>query len=111
MNKRHLKSNTKKSDRIIHPIKKLNYLRYIFFLTVIYSEKASLGRFSPLFYGRKDQQLPFTDSDGLYDFPSSDGKGTSTVTYHTKKLSTKRRDRKSSRLSNIIFYQFFIILI
>lgn len=53
-----------------------------------------MGRFSPLFYGRKDNQLPFTDSDGLYDFPSSDGKG-NTVTHQRK--SSKRRDRKSSR--------------
>lgn len=57
----------------------------------------SMGRFSPLFYGKKDQQLPFTDSDGLYDFPSSDGKGYSSATHHHKKSSTKRRDRKSSR--------------
>ncbi|XP_050099213.1 uncharacterized protein LOC126579711 [Anopheles aquasalis] len=41
---------------------------------------ASLDRFSTAFYGRKDQQLPFTDSDGLYDFPSSDGKGSCTGT-------------------------------
>ncbi|ETN63746.1 hypothetical protein AND_004532 [Anopheles darlingi] len=41
---------------------------------------ASLDRFSAAFYGRKDQQLPFTDSDGLYDFPSSDGKGSCTGT-------------------------------
>ncbi|KAJ6638368.1 Galactose-specific lectin nattectin, partial [Pseudolycoriella hygida] len=56
----------------------------------------SIGRFSPLFYGKKDQQLPFTDSDGLYDFPSSDGKNYST-TYHSKKSSMKRKERKSSR--------------
>lgn len=32
-----------------------------------------LGRFSPMFYCKnKSDQLPFTDSDGLYDFPSSD---------------------------------------
>lgn len=58
---------------------------------------SSMGRFSPLFYGKKDQQLPFTDSDGLYDFPSSDGKGYSSATHHHKKSSTKRKDRKSSR--------------
>lgn len=59
------------------------------------SERTSgIGRFSPLFYGRKGDQLPFTDSDGLYDFPSSDGKGNN-VTHHRK--SSKRRERKSSR--------------
>lgn len=31
-----------------------------------------VARFSPHFYGRHKDQLPFTDSDGLYDFPSSD---------------------------------------
>lgn len=56
----------------------------------------SIGRFSPLFYGKKDQQLPFTDSDGLYDFPSSDGKNYNT-THHSKKSSMKRKERKSSR--------------
>ena len=62
------------------------------------SERASsLGRFSPLFYGRKEQHLPFTDSDGLYDFPSSDGKGHSNRICHGKKSSIKRRDRKSTR--------------
>lgn len=62
-----------------------------------FSERTtSIGRFSPLFYGKKDQQLPFTDSDGLYDFPSSDGKNYNT-TYHSKKSSMKRKERKSSR--------------
>lgn len=62
------------------------------------SERAtSITRFSPLFYNRKEQQLPFTDSDGLYDFPSSDGKGKSVRQLHTKKSSVKKRDRKSSR--------------
>uniref|UniRef100_A0A1B0EZZ6 Uncharacterized protein n=1 Tax=Phlebotomus papatasi TaxID=29031 RepID=A0A1B0EZZ6_PHLPP len=54
-----------------------------------------MGRFSPLFYGKKDQQLPFTDSDGLYDFPSSDGKGNTMTTNHRKNTG-KRRERKSS---------------
>ncbi|XP_067641233.1 uncharacterized protein [Eurosta solidaginis] len=60
------------------------------------SERASMGRFSPHFYGRKDQ-LPFTDSDGLYDFPSSDGKGGSFT--HQRRSSNKKRDRKSSKCS------------
>lgn len=58
------------------------------------SERTGMGRFSPLFYGKKDNQLPFTDSDGLYDFPSSDGKGNNLI--HQRK-SSKRRERKSSR--------------
>uniref|UniRef100_A0A6E8PJD8 Uncharacterized protein n=1 Tax=Aedes aegypti TaxID=7159 RepID=A0A6E8PJD8_AEDAE len=57
---------------------------------------ASMERFSPLFYGKKDQQLPFTDSDGLYDFPSSDGKGSSTI-HHRKSTVGRRRERRSSR--------------
>ncbi|XP_039440556.1 uncharacterized protein LOC120421415 isoform X3 [Culex pipiens pallens] len=57
---------------------------------------ASMERFSPLFYGKKDQQLPFTDSDGLYDFPSSDGKGSSATATHHRKSTGRRRDRRSS---------------
>ncbi|XP_055617633.1 uncharacterized protein LOC129762992 isoform X3 [Toxorhynchites rutilus septentrionalis] len=56
---------------------------------------ASMERFSTQFYGKKDQQLPFTDSDGLYDFPSSDGKGSSTI--HHRKSTGRRRERRSSR--------------
>ncbi|XP_046801594.1 uncharacterized protein LOC111685989 isoform X3 [Lucilia cuprina] len=64
------------------------------------SERAGIGRFSPHFYGRKDQ-LPFTDSDGLYDFPSSDGKGTSVHTFsHQRRSSSKKRERKSSKCSS-----------
>ncbi|KAL5276304.1 hypothetical protein ACFFRR_001878 [Megaselia abdita] len=59
------------------------------------SERAGLGRFSPHFYGRKDQ-LPFTDSDGLYDFPSSDGKGAAPYS-HQRRSSSKKRERKSSK--------------
>ncbi|XP_037932138.1 mucin-17-like [Teleopsis dalmanni] len=63
------------------------------------SDRAGLGRFSPHFYGRKDQ-LPFTDSDGLYDFPSSDGKGASAHSYtHQRRSSSKKRERKSSKCS------------
>ncbi|XP_065365478.1 uncharacterized protein LOC135958499 [Calliphora vicina] len=64
------------------------------------SERAGIGRFSPHFYGRKDQ-LPFTDSDGLYDFPSSDGKGASVHTFsHQRRSSSKKRERKSSKCSS-----------
>lgn len=63
------------------------------------SERAGIGRFSPHFYGRKDQ-LPFTDSDGLYDFPSSDGKAVSSHSYtHQRRSSSKKRERKSSKCS------------
>ncbi|XP_075158958.1 uncharacterized protein LOC142232130 [Haematobia irritans] len=61
------------------------------------SERAGIGRFSPHFYGRKDQ-LPFTDSDGLYDFPSSDGKGTSAFSQQ-RRSSSKKRERKLSKCS------------
>lgn len=59
-----------------------------------------MGRFSPQFYGKKDPQLPFTDSDGLYDFPSSDGKGGSSCLQH-KKSNARRRERRSSKTSKI----------
>lgn len=58
-----------------------------------------IGRFSPQFYGKRDIQLPFTDSDGLYDFPSSDGKGGASTVHH-RKSTGKRRERKSSKSSN-----------
>lgn len=63
------------------------------------SDKTGLGRFSPQFYGR---QLPFTDSDGLYDFPSSECvkggscKGSSTA--HRK--AGRRRDRRTPRTTS-----------
>lgn len=59
------------------------------------SDKTGLGRFSPQFYGR---QLPFTDSDGLYDFPSSDGvRGSSGKTISAQRKAGKKRDRKTIR--------------
>lgn len=60
-----------------------------------------MGRFSPQFYGKKDQRLPFTDSDGLYDFPSSDGKGGTCDLGQHRKTTGKRRERKSSKSSKI----------
>ncbi|XP_053678642.1 uncharacterized protein LOC128729018 [Anopheles nili] len=59
---------------------------------------ASMERFSPMFYGKKDQHLPFTDSDGLYDFPSSDGKsaGCAIITTHRKCVG-RRKDRRVAR--------------
>lgn len=52
-----------------------------------------MGRFSPQFYNKREQQLPFTDSDGLYDFPSSDGKSGG----HYRKSVGKRRDKRISK--------------
>lgn len=53
-----------------------------------------MGRFSPQFYNK---QLPFTDSDGLYDFPSSDGKGAGSSNVHHVRKSSRRRDRRNSK--------------
>lgn len=41
--------------------------------------------------------LPFTDSDGLYDFPSSDGKGNSTKEQLSKKSNKRKHERKLLR--------------
>nr|CAI5867731.1 unnamed protein product [Callosobruchus analis] len=58
------------------------------------SDKTSgMGRFSPQFYGRNKDLLPFTDSDGLYDFPSSDKVNLTTCT-HPKKQSRKREKKQ-----------------
>lgn len=62
-----------------------------------------LGRFSPLFYGRhKSDQLPFTDSDGLYDCPSSDCplnrlQPSTTIQQHRKSTGRRRERRSASR--------------
>lgn len=61
----------------------------------------SHGMYSPLFFGKKDQQLPFTDSDGLYDFPSSDGKGGAHSSTQSRKSTGKRRERRSSKTSKL----------
>lgn len=60
-----------------------------------------MGQFSPQFYGKKDQHLPFTDSDGLYDFPSSDGKGGTSASSQHRKSTGKRRERRSSKTCEI----------
>lgn len=51
-----------------------------------------MGRFSPLFYGRNKDLLPFTDSDGLYDFPSTDRVNVANPCQH-KKVGRKREKR------------------
>lgn len=60
-----------------------------------------MAQFSTQFYGKKDQQLPFTDSDGLYDFPSSDGKGGTSALSQHRKSTGKRRERRSSKTCKI----------
>lgn len=62
------------------------------------SDKTGLGRFSPQFYGR---QLPFTDSDGLYDFPSSECvKGVNKSGGNCQKKSGRKRDRRTARTTS-----------
>lgn len=60
------------------------------------SDKTGLGRFSPQFYGR---QLPFTDSDGLYDFPSSEcvRGGICKAGNNAHRKAGRRRDRRTTR--------------
>lgn len=61
-----------------------------------------LGRFSPHFYNKHKDFLPFTDSDGLYDFPSSDCAPqnkvsvVSTMQQH-RKSTGRKREKKSAR--------------
>lgn len=73
------------------------------FFSIACSDRNARGKFSSLFFSKTEQQLPFTDSDGLYDFPSSDGKGGQTVTQHRKSSTGRRRERKSSRAGNVKF--------
>ncbi|KAJ8915775.1 hypothetical protein NQ315_004587, partial [Exocentrus adspersus] len=51
-----------------------------------------IERFSPQFYAKNKDILPFTDSDGLYDFPSSDRVNVTSTTHH-KKVGRKREKK------------------
>lgn len=58
---------------------------------------AGLGRFSTHFYGMSRPDLPFTDSDGLYDYPSSEAVLPVTdVSRRCYKRCDRRRERKVS---------------
>ncbi|KAJ3663232.1 hypothetical protein Zmor_007536 [Zophobas morio] len=59
------------------------------------SDRSGIGRFSPQFYGRHKDLLPFTDSDGLYDFPSTDKVNVMTSTQHKK--TSRKREKKLLR--------------
>lgn len=52
-------------------------------------------KFSAEFCGKREQQLPFTDSDGLYDFPSSDGKSGAVLSTHHKRNCGKKREKRT----------------
>lgn len=67
-----------------------------------------VARFSPSFYGSKS--FPFTDSDELYDFPSSDGKAGSTLSTQLKKCAEKRKERKNSKSCKIFYFQCYLNL-
>ncbi|KAK9876709.1 hypothetical protein WA026_014948 [Henosepilachna vigintioctopunctata] len=54
------------------------------------------SKFSSEFFGTHRDLLPFTDSDGLYDFPSS-GNSTSSTIVPLRKLSAKKREKKVLR--------------
>ncbi|XP_065162399.1 uncharacterized protein [Atheta coriaria] len=59
------------------------------------SDRSGVGRFSSQFYGRNKEFLPFTDSDGLYDFSSSDKVNTTGIQSHRK--TGRKRDKKLIR--------------
>lgn len=62
------------------------------------AKSVGLGRFSSQFYGMSRTDVPYTDSDGLYDYPSSE-----TLLPHrdaSRRLMRKadrRRERKTSQ--------------
>ncbi|KAI4469845.1 hypothetical protein MML48_1g17898 [Holotrichia oblita] len=60
---------------------------------------SGVGRFSPQFYGRHKDLLPFTDSDGLYDFPSSDKVNICCTTQQHRKSVGRKREKKPLRTS------------
>lgn len=58
---------------------------------------SGIDRFSSKFYGQHKDLLPFTDSDGLYDFPSSDKVNVTSLTHQYKKSTSRKREKKLSR--------------
>lgn len=56
-----------------------------------------MDRFSSKFYGQHKDLLPFTDSDGLYDFPSSDKVNVASLAHQHKRSSSKKREKKLLR--------------
>lgn len=65
------------------------------------AKNAGLGRFSTHFYGMSRTDVPYTDSDGLYDYPSSETvlPPTSIPRRHARKCD-RRRERKTSLKSS-----------
>lgn len=58
-----------------------------------------VDRFSSKFYGQHKDLLPFTDSDGLYDFPSSDKINVTSLSLQHKKSAGRKREKKLYRSS------------
>lgn len=58
---------------------------------------AGADRFSSKFYGQHKDLLPFTDSDGLYDFPSSDKVNVTSLPHQHKKTASRKREKKLLR--------------
>lgn len=56
-----------------------------------------MDRFSSKFYGQHKDLLPFTDSDGLYDFSSSDKVNVASLAHQHKKSSSRKREKKMLR--------------
>lgn len=65
------------------------------------AKSAGFGRFSSHFYGMSRTDVPYTDSDGLYDYPSSEAvlPPTSIPRRHARKCD-RRRERKTSLKSS-----------
>ncbi len=67
------------------------------------AKSAGLGRFSRQFYGKSRNDLPYTDSDGLYDYPSSETVPPASCTARRNaRKSDRRRERKASLKTNRI---------
>lgn len=65
------------------------------------AKSAGLGRFSTHFYGMSRSDIPYTDSDGLYDYPSSETilPANNLSRRHARKCD-RRRERKTSLMNN-----------
>ena len=61
------------------------------------AKSAGFGRFSAQFYGMSRPDLPYTDSDGLYDYPSSEAVlPVANINRRNSRKCDRRRERKAS---------------
>lgn len=61
------------------------------------AKSVGLGRFSSQFYGMSRNDIPYTDSDGLYDYPSSETVLPRDASRRLIRKADRRRDRRTNQ--------------